>query len=181
MDEKTIEPINKFETERIYDVSPQTMWRAWTEPEMLKLWWGPENVTIPKCEVDLRVGGRFYIVMEAGEAMGPYKGAKWPMLAEYTAVVPNLRLSYKAQAWTEGQKEETMIEQTTEITLTEENSPPSSRQGGTTGGQSKTKLKVKAVILKTGPGLGALQAVQGMQGGFTQQLEKLNNFLASKK
>jgi uncharacterized protein YndB with AHSA1/START domain len=65
---------------------------------MLKQWWGPDNVTIPACEVDLRVGGRIYIVMEAGEAMGPYKGTKWPMLGRYTVVESNNKLAYSVKA-----------------------------------------------------------------------------------
>ena len=158
---------NEFTIERVFDAPRELVWRALTEPEMLKQWWGPDNVTIPETEVDLRVGGKFYIVMEAGVAMGQYKGIKWPMLAEFTAVEPNSKLSYTAQAWTEGQKEETMIDQTTEITLTNE--------------AEKTKLKLMAAIQKTGPGLGAQMAVQGMQGGLTQQLDKLNNFLATRK
>ena len=157
-----LKPVKEVELERTYDASPEKVWQAWTEPEMIKQWWGPDNVTIPECEVDLRAGGKFYIVMEAGEAMGPYKGTKWPMLAEFTAVEPNLKLFYTAKAWTEGQKEETMIDQTTELTLTEE--------------KGKTKLKIRAVIYKTGPK--AVMAVQGMQAGFTQQLEKLGRFLS---
>ncbi len=160
-----MEPIKEVALEKIYDAPPETVWQAWTNPEMLKHWWGPDNVTIPECEVELRVGGKFYIVMEAGEAMGPYKGILWPMLAEYTVVEPNSKLSFKAQAWTEGQKEETTIDQTTEVTFTEEN--------------GKTKVNVKAAIHKTGPAAG--MAVQGMQAGFTQQLEKLVGFLAAKK
>lgn len=152
----------EVELERTYDASPETVWKAWTDPEMLKQWWGPNNVTIPECEVDLRVGGRFYIVMEAGEAMGPYKGTKWPMLAKFTAIEQNAKLSYAAKAWTEGQKEETTIDQTTELTLAEED--------------GKTKIKIKAVIHKNAPG--AEMAVQGMKAGFTQQLEKLGTFFA---
>jgi uncharacterized protein YndB with AHSA1/START domain len=147
---------------RTYDAPLERVWKAWTDPKELTQWWGPDNVSIPQCEVDLRVGGKFYIVMEAGEAMGPYKGTLWPMLAEFTVVEPNSKLSYNAQAWTEGMKEETTIDQTTEITLTEEN--------------GKTKVEVKAAIHKTGPKAG--MAVQGMEAGFTQQLEKLNGFLS---
>jgi len=172
---------NEFAIELVFDAPRELIWQALTDPGMLKQWWGPNNVAIPEVEIDLRVGGKFYIVMEAGEAMGQYKGTKWPMLAEFTVVVPNSNLSYNAQAWTEGQKEETMIEQTTELTLTEENNPPSSRQGGTTDGRSKTKLKLVATVHKVGLGLGAQMAVQGMQGGLTQQLDKLNNFLAGRK
>src|SRR5437588_9977748 len=115
---------------RTFDAPRELVWKAWTDPELLKQWWGPNNVTIPECEVDLRVGGKFYIVMEAGEAMGPYKGTKWPMLAEFTVVEPNSKLAYRAKAWTEGQNEETQIDQVTELTLVEEN------------GKTKLKLKV---------------------------------------
>jgi uncharacterized protein YndB with AHSA1/START domain len=146
---------------RTVDASVERVWQAWTDPKELMQWWGPNNVSIPECEVDLKVGGKFYIVMEAGEAMGPYKGTKWPMLAEFTVVEPHAKLAYSAQAWTEGSKEETLIDQTTEIIFTEEN--------------GKTKIEVKAAILKTGPKAG--MAVQGMEMGFTQQLEKLAKFV----
>jgi uncharacterized protein YndB with AHSA1/START domain len=151
--------------EQVYDASPELVWQAWTDPLMLKQWWGPDNVTIPKCEVDLRVGGTFYIVMEAGEAMGPYKGTLWPMQAKFTDVVPQAKLVYTAQAWTEGQKETTTIDQTTDITFSEEN--------------GKTKVKIIAIIHNAGPG--AKMAIEGMQYGFMQQLAKLDAFLAARK
>jgi len=63
----------------------------------------------------------------------------------------------------QNQNDETSIEQTTEIILTEEN--------------GKTKVKIKATVLKVGSK--AQMAVQGMKMGFTQQLEKLNTFLTN--
>ena len=160
-----METNKEVEFERTYDASLETVWQDWTKPEIIKQWWGPNNVTIPECEVEPRVGGKIYIVMEAGEAMGPYKGTKWPMLGKFTVFEPNSKLSYNAKAWTEGQREETTIEQTTELSLTEE--------------RGKTKLKIRAVGHKAGPGAG--MAVQGMKAGFTQQLDKLDNFLTAKK
>ncbi len=151
--------------EKVYDAPIAMVWKMWTDPEMLKKWWGPDNVSSPECEVDLKVGGKFYIVMEAGEGMGDYKGIRWPMMAEYTVIEPNAQLSYTAEAWTEGDKEETTIDQSTEVSFTEEG--------------EKTKVKVRAVIYKTGPK--AKMAAEGMQMGFTQQLEKLNNFLIAGK
>lgn len=159
--EKFMEPIKEVVLERTYDAPPETLWQAWTDPERIKQWWGPKNVTIPECEVDLRVGGKIYIVMEAGEAMGQYKGTQWPMLGEFTVVEPNSKLAYNAKAWTEGAKEETTIDQTTELTLIKDG--------------DKTRVKIKATILKAGPG--AKMATEGMKYGFTEQLEKLNNFL----
>jgi uncharacterized protein YndB with AHSA1/START domain len=148
---------------RTYNAPLERVWQAWTNAGELKKWWGPDNVTIPECEIDLRVGGTFSITMEAGEAMGPYKGTLWPMTATFTTVEPLVELAYDAQAWTKGMKEETTIDQTTKITFSEDN--------------GVTKVEVVATILKTGPKAG--MAVQGMEMGFTQQLEKLNAFLSA--
>lgn len=45
-----------------------------------------------------------------------------------------------------------------------------------TGENGKTRLKLNVTVCKTGPKAG--MAVQGMQAGFTQQLNKLGRFLA---
>ena len=157
-----MEPIKQVRIERTYHASIETVWNAWTDAEQLKKWWGPDNVSIPECTVDLRIGGIFYIVMEAGEAMGPLKGLRWPMKASYTTIEPNAQLSYTAQAWTEGESEgDTLIDQTTEVSFADEN--------------GKTKVTVVAAIYKTGPKAG--MAVQGMEYGFNQQMDKLTGFL----
>ncbi|HYT42292.1 MAG TPA: SRPBCC domain-containing protein, partial [Methylomirabilota bacterium] len=44
---------------RIFDTSRERVWKAWTEPELMKRWWGPTGFTTPYCEIDLRVGGKF--------------------------------------------------------------------------------------------------------------------------
>jgi uncharacterized protein YndB with AHSA1/START domain len=41
--------------------SPERIFNAWTQPEHLKLWWGPKSVECIDAEVDLRVGGRYRI------------------------------------------------------------------------------------------------------------------------
>jgi uncharacterized protein YndB with AHSA1/START domain len=157
-----MEPIKEVHFERVYDAPLSTVWHAWTDAETLKKWWGPDNVSIPECSVDLTVGGAFYIVMEAGEAMGEYKGTKWPMQATFTVIEPEARLTYTADAWTEGAKEKTTINQTTDIQFAEED--------------GKTKVTVTAAIYSAGPG--ASMAVEGIKYGFTQQLEKLDLFLS---
>jgi uncharacterized protein YndB with AHSA1/START domain len=147
--------------DRTFEAPADKVWQAWTDPEQLKRWWGPDNVTIPECEIDLRVGGRVYIVMEATEAMGEYKGTRWPMEGKFTAVEPNSRLTYEAKAWTEGDEEGTTLEQTQEITFAEDN--------------GKTKMSLKVTLHKIGPKAG--MAVEGMKWGFNQQFDKLDKFL----
>ena len=41
--------------------TPERLFAAWTEPEQLQKWWGPEGVTCIDPEVDLRVGGHYRI------------------------------------------------------------------------------------------------------------------------
>ena len=152
---------NQVMFERTYAAPLEKVWQAWTEPELLKKWWGPDNVSIPECEVDLRVGGRFYIVMEAGEAMGEYQGTRWPMDAKYTEVEPKAKLSYASKAWTEGDEDATTIDQTAELTLREED--------------GKTKMVLRVTVNSVGPKAGA--AIAGMTYGFNQQFDKLAVFL----
>ena len=42
---------------RIFDVSPEKVYRAWTEPELLKQWFAPLPWTTPRAEIDVRPGG----------------------------------------------------------------------------------------------------------------------------
>lgn len=57
--------------ERIFDAPREKVWNAWTDPEMIKKWWGPEGFTAPSITIDLRVGGKYTYAM-----MGP-KGSEW--------------------------------------------------------------------------------------------------------
>ena len=52
---------------RLFDAPRELVWRAWTEPEHFKRWWGPKEYTCPFCEMDLRVGGRYLYCMRSPE------------------------------------------------------------------------------------------------------------------
>lgn len=149
------------EFERTYDAPLEKVWQAWTDPEQVKQWWGPDNVSIPECKIDPRVGGRIYIVMEAGQAMGEYQGTRWPMDGKFTKVEPKSNMSYAVKAWTEGAQADTTLEQDHDLSFSEEN--------------GKTKIHLKVTLNKIGPKAG--MAVQVMQYGFNQQFDKLNKFL----
>ncbi len=43
------------------------MWRAWTEPDALKAWWGPLDLTATEFHVDLRTGGEYIVVTQSQE------------------------------------------------------------------------------------------------------------------
>ncbi|MEX0681972.1 MAG: SRPBCC domain-containing protein [Dehalococcoidia bacterium] len=53
--------------ERIFDASREQVWKAWTEPERVKRWWGPTGFTAPVAQIDFRVGGKFLMAMQSPE------------------------------------------------------------------------------------------------------------------
>jgi uncharacterized protein YndB with AHSA1/START domain len=53
--------------ERIFDAPVEMVWRAWTQPEHFKRWWGPKGYSSPAAEIDLRVGGKFLAAMRSPE------------------------------------------------------------------------------------------------------------------
>jgi len=52
---------------RFFDAPRELAWRAWTEPELVKEWWGPKNYTAPSIMIDLRVGGKYLYCMRSPE------------------------------------------------------------------------------------------------------------------
>lgn len=52
---------------RIFDAPRDRVWKAWTEPEIMKRWWGPKSFTAPFVRIDLRVGGEYLNSMRSPE------------------------------------------------------------------------------------------------------------------
>jgi uncharacterized protein YndB with AHSA1/START domain len=72
--------------ERIVDVAPELVWRAWTTPSILKKWFTPAPWTTVDCEIDLRPGGIFRTTMRSPE------GQEFPNAGCYLEIVPNRKL-----------------------------------------------------------------------------------------
>ena len=56
-------------TTRIFKAPRKLVYKAWTDPDHLKNWWGPKGFTNTFNEFDLRVGGKWSFIMH-----GPEKG-----------------------------------------------------------------------------------------------------------
>lgn len=147
--------------ERTYLATVQEVWDAFTQPEHLGEWWGPDKTEVVECEVDLRVGGTIRIVIEATEEMGKYQGTRWPMSGIFTLIDGPGRLSYDARSWTEGKEETTTIEHSNELTLRAD------------GDQTVMHLRISISSI----GSGAKMAAFGMKWGYKAQLDKLEAHL----
>jgi len=81
---------------RVIDAPRQKVFRAWTDPELLKQWFAPLPYTTPIAELDVRPGGANLIVMRSPE------GNDMPNRGVYLDVVENERLVYTdayTKAW----------------------------------------------------------------------------------
>jgi uncharacterized protein YndB with AHSA1/START domain len=76
--------------ERELDAPRELVWRAWTDPDEVTKWWGPEHFTTPrdKIEFDLRPGGVCRLTM-----VGP-DGEDYPSDGHFRIVEPPERLSF---------------------------------------------------------------------------------------
>ena len=50
---------------REFDAPRELVWRAWTDPELVRRWWHANRGEMTVCEIDLQVGGRWRYVMYA--------------------------------------------------------------------------------------------------------------------
>lgn len=73
---------------RVIKADPETVFRAWTEPEQLQNWSAPEGATVKAAQVDLKIGGRYRISMRTSEgnynATGVYREIDRPNRLVYT-------------------------------------------------------------------------------------------------
>jgi len=60
--------------ERRLGAAPAAVFDAWTKPEEISLWWDPEGRPLLRCEIDLRVGGRFAFATRSHPEM-PFTGS----------------------------------------------------------------------------------------------------------
>lgn len=139
---------------RTIDASRETVWGAWTDPERVAEWWGPQGFTVPNCEVDARPGGAFSIDMQAPD------GTVYPDKGVFHEVVEPERLVFTSRAF-EDEDGTHQLEVRNTVTL--------KADGG------RTHLTLEAEVVSATPAV--KEALSGMEIGWSQSLEKLEEYL----
>jgi len=75
-----------FVISRVLAAPRELLWKAWTDAKHLAEWWGPHAFTNPVCEMDVRPGGAYRIVMR-----GP-DGAEFPIRGVFREIAEPERL-----------------------------------------------------------------------------------------
>ncbi|WP_206419741.1 SRPBCC family protein [Minwuia thermotolerans] len=92
---------HELEINRLLRAPRAAIYRAWTEPQLLKRWFCPAPWTIAEARVDVRAGGSSHMVMQ-----GP-DGERITMRGVYLEVVPGERIVFTdayVRAWEPSEK-----------------------------------------------------------------------------
>jgi uncharacterized protein YndB with AHSA1/START domain len=72
--------------ERVLDAPREQVWKAWTDPEQVKKWWGPKHFTAPTIKIDLQEGGKYLFCMRSPD------GQDYWSTGVYREIVPMERI-----------------------------------------------------------------------------------------
>jgi uncharacterized protein YndB with AHSA1/START domain len=87
---------------RRLNTAPEKVYAAWTDPEKIVKWFGPEQIETLSAQADARVGGRFRIVMRSSD------GEEHDVGGVYREVVPNKKLVF-TWAWRSTPERESLV------------------------------------------------------------------------
>lgn len=73
---------------RIFNAPLELVWKAWTDPDHFRHWWGPKDFKAPFCKIDLRVEGKYLNCMRSPE------GRDYWSTGVYKEIVPMERIVY---------------------------------------------------------------------------------------
>lgn len=76
-------------TSRVLNHAREIVYRAWSEPEHLKIWWGPNGFTNTFNEFNFTVGGKWSFIMH-----GPDKG-NYPNECEFIKIEKPTLIAWK--------------------------------------------------------------------------------------
>lgn len=73
---------------RAFTLPVETVWKAWTDPESMKKWYGPKGFTCHYAEIDLREGGKYLNCMKSED------GKEYWGTGTFKEIVPQRKLVY---------------------------------------------------------------------------------------
>ena len=75
----------QIEVTRIFNAPVEMVWKVWTDPELVKRWWGPKHFISPVAKIDFKEGGKSIVSMQAPKEMG---GQEFFSLWVYVKIIP---------------------------------------------------------------------------------------------
>jgi uncharacterized protein YndB with AHSA1/START domain len=74
------------EVTRTFHAPVEQVWQAWSDAELVKQWWGPEEFTCPEARLDFKEGGTYLFAMKGPDGKVVWSGGI------FEEIVPNQRI-----------------------------------------------------------------------------------------
>lgn len=136
---------------RTFDAPRTLVFKAWTDPEHMRQWFGPKDFSVMSCDMDVRTGGSFRIHSRSAEGSDHY------LQGVYREVIPPERL-VSTYCWSDAQWNPTRPETILTLTFEEE--------------LAKTKLTLHQAVFESAT------ACEMHRHGWTQSLDSFERYLA---
>jgi uncharacterized protein YndB with AHSA1/START domain len=72
---------------RVIDAPRQLVFKAWTRPEHIARWWGPQGYTTIHCDMDIRPGGTYHVGMRSPHGTEHWKRGVYREIVEPERIV----------------------------------------------------------------------------------------------
>jgi uncharacterized protein YndB with AHSA1/START domain len=162
MTKSTVNEIERMVVTRVFDAPRELVWKAWTDPQYVKQWWGPKGFTAPFCQMDFRVGGKFLYCMRAPDGQEFWNGGEYFEIVVHEKIVYSMYFAdaegNKVEAAQYGIQHEAMDDANdvilfedfgngqTKLTLIGNESMESAKNSGQVEGWNQILDKVAAVV-----------------------------------
>ena len=133
-----------FTLNRVFSAPIEMVYKAWTDPKQLAVWWSPKDFTNPVVQLDVRPSGKMYVEMTFPD------GTPHPMRGEFVEVDPPYRLVFKSYAFYDEQGKQG-LEVVTSVIFTDLS--------------GKTRINLHAQVISIKPEFAAAAAGAWMKAG----------------
>ena len=142
---------------RVFDAPRALVFEAWSKREHLMQWFGPKGFSLPACDIDFRVGGALTVTMRSPD------GEEFRSRGTFREIVVPERIVLESALLDENDRPR--FEDRNIITFAEH--------------RGQTTVTVEANIIKLHDP-SAVGAIEGMEEGWNQTLDRLSAHLATK-
>ena len=147
---------NEMTIIRIFNSTPEALFKMWTIPQQFAKWYGPNGFTIPQCKLDVRPGGVMDVKMKAPN------GSIYPSPGVFREVIENKKLVFSLLSHHDDNGDPQM-EMLNSLTFEEE-------EGG------KTKMTMHIAVVKT---ISGVEHLKGLDFAWGQSFDKVSQILIS--
>ena len=85
--------VERMTVTRVFDAPRELVWKAWTDPQYVAKWWGPQGCTAPVVNMDFREGGKALLCMKMPDGQEFWNGVDYIEIVPMEKIVSSMYFS----------------------------------------------------------------------------------------